>query len=49
MFMIRDSTIVVDTDGDMTRKKVNKEFITRDDLKTYQKILTMTNALLTRS
>ena len=32
----------------MTRKKVNTEFINKDDLKTYKKILTMTNAHLTR-
>ena len=61
MFMIGDSPIVVDTDGDITIKgrvfkgskglwelftckKVNTEFITKDDLKTYKKILTMTNA-----
>jgi len=65
MFMIGDSPIVVDTDGDitikervfkgskglwelLTRKKVNTEFITKDDLKTYKKILTMTNAYLTK-
>ena len=64
MFMIGDSLIVVDTDGDitiqervfkgskglwelLTCKKVNMEFITKDDLKTYKKILTMTNAHLT--
>ena len=52
MFMIGDSTIVVDTDGDitikervfkgskglwelLTRKIVNTEFITKDNLKTY--------------
>ena len=28
----------------LTRKKVNTEFITKDDLKAYKKILTMTNA-----
>jgi len=32
----------------LTRKKVNTEFITKDDLKSYKKILTMTNALLTQ-
>ena len=32
----------------LTRKKVNMEFITKDDLKTYKKILTMTNAHLTK-
>jgi len=65
IFMIVDSPIVVDTDGDITikeqvfkgskglrelftRKKVNTEFITKDDLKTYKKILTMTNAHLTK-
>ena len=32
----------------LTRKKVNKEFITKDDLKTYKKIPTMTNAHLTK-
>jgi len=64
MFMIGDSPIVVDTDGDITlkervfkgskglwellnRKKVNTELITKDNLKTYKKILTMTNAHLT--
>jgi len=31
----------------LTRKKVNSEFITKDDLMTYKKILTMTNAHLT--
>jgi len=31
----------------LTCKKVNMEFITKDDLKTYKKILTMTNAHLT--
>jgi len=30
----------------LTRKKVNMEFITKDDLKTYKKILTMTKAHL---
>jgi len=30
----------------LTRKKVNTEFITKDDLKSYKKILTMTNAHL---
>ena len=32
----------------LTRKKVNTEFITKDDLKTYEKILTLTNAHLTK-
>jgi len=32
----------------LTRKKVNSEFITKDDLKSYKKILTMTNAHLTK-
>jgi len=32
----------------LTRKKVNAEFITKDDLKTYKKILMTTNAHLTR-
>ena len=32
----------------LPRKKVNTEFIKKDDLKTYNKILTMTNAHLTR-
>jgi len=32
----------------LTRKKVNTEFITNDDLKTYKKILTMTKAHLTK-
>jgi len=32
----------------LTRKKVNTEFLTKDDLKTYMKILTMTNADLTK-
>jgi len=32
----------------LTRKKVNTEFITKDDLKSYKKILTMTNAHLTK-
>jgi len=32
----------------LTRKKVNTEFITKDDLKTYKNILTMTNAHLTK-
>jgi len=32
----------------LTRKKVNTEFITKDDLKTYKKLLTMTNAHLTK-
>jgi len=32
----------------LTRKKVNTEFITKDDLKSYKKILTMTNAHLTQ-
>jgi len=32
----------------LTRKNVNTEFITKDDLKTYKKILTMTNAHLTK-
>jgi len=32
----------------LTRKKVNMEFITKDDLKAYKKILTMTNAHLTQ-
>jgi len=32
----------------LTRKKVNTEFITKVDLKTYKKILTMTNLHLTR-
>jgi len=31
----------------LTRKKVNKEFITKDDLKTYKKILMLTNVHLT--
>ena len=54
MFMIGDSPIVVDTDGDitinervfkglkglwelLTRKKVNTEFNTKENLKTYKK------------
>jgi len=32
----------------MIRKKVNTEFITKEDLKSYKKILTMTNAHLTQ-
>jgi len=32
----------------LTQKKVNTEFITKDDLKTYKKILTRTNAHLTK-
>jgi len=32
----------------LTRKKVNEEFITKDDLNTYNEILTMTNAHLTK-
>jgi len=32
----------------LTRKKVNTEFITKDDLKTYKKILTTNNAHWTR-
>jgi len=32
----------------LTRKIVNKEFITKEDLKSYKKILTMTNAYLTQ-
>jgi len=32
----------------LTRKKLNTEFIPKDDLKTYKKILTMTNANLTK-
>jgi len=32
----------------LTRKKVNTDFITKDDLKTYKKILTVTNTRLTR-
>jgi len=32
----------------LTRKNVNTEVITKDDLKSYKKILTMTNALLTQ-
>jgi len=32
----------------LTRKKVNTEFITKDDLKSYKKILTMTNAHFTK-
>jgi len=65
MFMIGDSSIVVDTVGDitikdrvfkgskglwemLTRKKVNTEFITKENLKSYKKILTMTNAHLTK-
>jgi len=32
----------------LTRKKVYTEFITKDDLKTYKKVMTMTNAHLTR-
>ena len=32
----------------LTRKKVNTEFITKDDLKSYKKLLTMTNAHLTK-
>jgi len=32
----------------LTRKKVNTEFITKDDLKSQKKILTMTNAHLTQ-
>jgi len=64
-FMIGNSPIVVDTDGDimikdrvfkgskglwelLTRKKVNTEFITKNDLKTHKKILTMANAHLTK-
>jgi len=64
MFMIGDSPIVVDTDGDitikervikgskelwelLTRKEVYTELITKDNLKKYKKILTMTNAHLT--
>ena len=31
-----------------TRKNINKEFFTKDDLKTSKKILTMTNAHLTK-
>jgi len=32
----------------LTRKKMNTEFITKDDLKSYKIILTMTNAHLTK-
>jgi len=32
----------------LTRKKMNAEFITKDDLKSYKQILTMTNAHLTK-
>jgi len=32
----------------LKRKKVNTEFITKDDLKTYKKILTMTEDHLTK-
>jgi len=32
----------------LTRKNVNTEVITKDDLKSYKKILTMTNAHLTQ-
>ena len=32
----------------LTRKKVNTEFITKDDLKSYKIISTMTNAHLTK-
>jgi len=32
----------------LTRKKLNTEFITKDDLRTYKKILTMTNDHLTK-
>jgi len=32
----------------LTPKKVNTEFITKDDLKSYKKILMMTNAHLTK-
>jgi len=32
----------------LTRKNVKTDFITKDDLKMYKKILTMTNAHLTR-
>ena len=32
----------------LTRKNVNMKFITKDDLKTYKKILTMTKADLTK-
>jgi len=32
----------------LTRRKVNTRYITKDDLKTYKKILTMTNAHLTQ-
>jgi len=32
----------------LTRKKVNMKFIPKDDLKTYEKILTMTNVHLTK-
>ena len=65
IFMVGDSPIVVDIDGNntikvrvfkgmngllelLTRKKRNTEFITKDDLTTYKKISTMTNAHLTR-
>jgi len=33
----------------LSRKKVNTEFITKDELKSYKKILTMTNAHLTQN
>ena len=65
IFMIGDSQVVVDIDGDinikervfkgpkglwqlLTRKKLNTVFITKDDLKTYKKILTMPKARLTK-
>jgi len=55
MFMIGDSPIVVDSDGDITiKERVFKglkclwELWTKDDLKTYKKILAMTNAHLTK-
>jgi len=34
--------------GTVDAKKVNTEIVTKDDLKTYKKILTMTNANLTQ-
>jgi len=65
IFMVGDSPIVIDTDGDitikervfegskglwelLTRNEVNRVLITKDDLKTCKKILTMTNAHLSR-
>jgi len=65
MFMMADSSILVNAGGDitvkerefnllkglwelLTRKKVNTDFITKDDLNMYKEILTMNNAHLTR-